>query len=300
MKRVLMFVTVLATIVLIASCSVDLFFPKKADIWISNPSDASVDVRCVYFTGPKTITVPARGSRTAEVEVYEDNTEIMLFLDGKFYNHAVLTVFFSASGMNVMLVPNISETLNSKKANIKITNPSDAPVDVKCVYFTGPKTITISAHGSRTAEVEVNDYNTKINLLTNGRFYKDSNSTVIFRSSGMNVTLEPDVSWLAVHNFTGSTLKYVAFNDVSPSHIGGNYCFWDSSGEHIGDSTLVPGETGYIQFKKSSSDCGKTGWITCNIGMDSYATIMIISSPFAGSERDISLLSSSLKRVSIL
>ena len=214
MKRVLRFAAVLAAIVLIASCSLDSLFTKKADIRISNPSDASVDVKCVYFTGPQTITIPAHGSRTAEVEVYDDNTEITLFTDGRFYEY--------------------------------------------------------------------------------------SNSKVRFRSSGMSVTLEPDVSWIAVHNSTGSTLKYVAFNDISPSSIGGNYCYWDSFGNLTGDSTLIPGETRYIQFKQSSYDCGVSGWITCSVGMYNYATTMTVRSPSAGSENDVYLYSSSLRRNSLI
>lgn len=184
----------------------------------------------------------------------------------------------------------------TKKAEIRISNPSDASVDVMCAYFTGPQTITIPAHSSRTAEVQVYSDNTEIMLFPDGRFYEFSKSEVMFSPFGMSVTLEPDVSWIAVHNYTGSTLKFVAFNDTSPSYTGGNYCCWDSSGNLTGDATLIPGETGYIQFRKSSFGCGKRGWITCSIGIYSYATATALMSPSAGDERAVILYSSSLRQ----
>lgn len=189
------------------------------------------------------------------------------------------------------------DSLFQRKANISITNPTDASVQVTCPFFTGSNTITIPANSTRTVEVRENRIESTVTLFPDGWYYQtyDSVLDVAFNSSGMRVTLEPDVSWIVVRNFTNSTLQSVMFNDSTTSIIG-NSSFCNSSGTVLNSGTLISGQTGYLRISAAYGNCNKSGWITFDIGNFRYSTTAKVVSPPVGEEKSVYLYSTNITR----
>lgn len=183
------------------------------------------------------------------------------------------------------------------KVNLTIWNPTSAPVDVLCYCLTG-NDITIPAFSFVDNEIEVYEYITKVYLFGFGRYYTGLPTTIVtINSSNTNVIMEPNLSWIAVHNMTQSTLERVAYSkDESPVNSV-RYSYWDSLGKYSKETTILPLKTKYIKIYKEDMDGIKEGYITCWSGDKEYITYKTIKTPNPGCEVNVYLYPSGLEEV---
>ncbi len=183
-----------------------------------------------------------------------------------------------------------------KKVELAIYNQSHAPIEVSCAYIDGYRTITIPKLSWVSTELKVYDKPTVIKLFIDGR-YCDSVEELIIDSSYESFIIEPNISWIAVHNMTGSILELVGLTKYRSMSYMPEYSFWDSSGNLIGNSDIAPYQAKYIRMDKDDIDYIKEGYIKCWIGTKDYITKKTIKTPKPGFELDVYLHSSGLEEV---
>lgn len=180
--------------------------------------------------------------------------------------------------------------------NLTIWNQTTAPIEVMSVYFSESMTINIPAASSRLVKAELYGYNTEITLFVDGRFCKQTEKIYI-SSSNENIVIRPNISWIAVHNLTESSLRLVGLTEFRNASHNSEYCLWDSFGNSIENSDIAPYQTKYIRIKKDNFDYIKEGYISCWIDKKRYATNKTILVPLAGVEYDVYLYPSELEEI---